>query len=411
MTCVSLLLLSGAEVNPAGADVNTPLCRLIVAPDFRRFIGLETGAAPSQETARWMIHLLLEDNPGKTHDDTQEALNFIKGLPDEWRRAVFRDPFCLALALQHGWPDLAQESWGFGLELGQFSEKLRAAYFIDHFWADDDDDLAELGEVCLDAAVRNEATSILEGLLELGVKAIPPQALLYLIDDVDNLGILKSLVEHGGKVHIRDNETDGDGTFQQHPHWLEMEGCINAMKLAILRRDHSAIRTMLKYSPEPVDPWFRYFYLKEAYTLLEPATVACLLEHPSMRFDEADITHEADLPLAHLVRNVGKICSRPGNPAVEYGPQARMDAVKIWIDCIAAFSQAGVDPTMRDRAGKSALDYLEEHLAYVGKDRFKNHLALALRLDGGLDPEHELGLAGCFYEVLKSIEIMQDTTE
>lgn len=61
-TCVGLLLLSGADVNPVGVDVNTPLCRLIVAPDFRRFLGLgsEPGLWISQADRSRILPLLLQ---------------------------------------------------------------------------------------------------------------------------------------------------------------------------------------------------------------------------------------------------------------------------------------------------------------------------------------------------------------
>jgi hypothetical protein len=122
-----------------------------------------------------------------------------------------------------------------------------------------------------------------------------------------------------------------------------------------------------------------------------------------MRFDEKDITDEADLPLAHLVRHADRICAAThdrDNP--EYGARLRMDNVKPWMACVAAFAQAGVDPRMRDRAGRSALDYLAEHLAYAGRDRFRIHLASELRAVGRAQREDPLDPAGC-WEALRGL--------
>lgn len=372
---------------------------------------LEAGVVPNKEVVLWMFRLVLEETGMRDGQNTARALEFIKRLPTELRCASLRNPLCLILALQQGRLDLARDIWNLGPELSQFSEKRRTDSLTRCIPSFEDEKYIELGVACLDAAVREGAVSILEGMLELGVRPIPGSALLHAVSHSGDPRILKALVEHGGKIHIEDNETDGNGASQQRAHWHEFAKCTNPMKLAIRQRNHPAIKTMLSCSPDPVDPWFRYFYLKEAYTLLDPTTLACLLEHTTMRFDEADITDKADLPLAHLVRNAERICSLPRRPVPEFGPQSRMDAVKTWIDCIAAFAQAGVDPTMRDRAGKSALDYLEEHMAYVGKARFRNHLASALRSDGGLDPEHKLGRAGSFYEALESIGIQSDTVD
>ncbi|KAK4153482.1 ankyrin repeat-containing domain protein [Chaetomidium leptoderma] len=163
---------------------------------------------------------------------------------------------------------------------------------------------------------------------------------------------------------------------------------------------------MLKGSQGPIDPWFRYFYLREAFTFLRPATVACLLEHPSMHFDEGDITDEADLPLAYLVRHAGKICARIYfDQSENVGAGSRLENIKSWMGCVAAFAQAGVDPAMRDRAGRSALDYLGEHIAYLGRDRFRSRLASVLRSAGGLNTGDPLLDPAACYEALKGADI------
>ncbi|KAK4103434.1 hypothetical protein N658DRAFT_505134 [Parathielavia hyrcaniae] len=183
------------------------------------------------------------------------------------------------------------------------------------------------------------------------------------------------------------------------------------MRLAVHRGQTSTIRVMLRRSQHPIEPWFRYYYLKEAYTLLKPATLACLLEHPSMRFDEADLTDEADLPLAHLVRNADRLCAETYDKRNDIfsgkrGPWSRMENIAPWIACVAAFAQAGADPEMRDKAGRSALDYLGEHLAYDGKDRFKKSLASALRAVVGGEEQNDAPLdpVAC-WEAIKALKV------
>ncbi|KAL2126676.1 hypothetical protein VTI74DRAFT_426 [Chaetomium olivicolor] len=78
------------------------------------------------------------------------------------------------------------------------------------------------------------------------------------------------------------------------------DGRVNPMKMAIQSGRNASITVMVCSSTEPTGPWFRYYYLKEAYMMPKPAMLACLLAHPSMRFGEADVTDEADMPLAHL---------------------------------------------------------------------------------------------------------------
>lgn len=117
---------------------------------------------------------------------------------------------------------------------------------------------------------------------------------------------------------------------------------------------------------------FGFFYLREAYTRLQADTLACLLGRPSMHLSEADISRhpdECDMPLAHLVRNVEWICLtyRTAFQGRDAGPRAKADNTEKWMRCVAAFAQAGVDPSLRDRQGKSALDYLGEHLALRGE--------------------------------------------
>jgi hypothetical protein len=362
---------------------------------------LDAGKVLDQEAVLWMVRLVLEERQSTRESGTPAALRFIKGLPAESRCAALRHPMCLALALRQGRLEIAQEIWDLGPQLSHFSEKFQVGDLIYPAPAPPEE-WAELGVLSLNGAAKWSAAAILEGLLQLGVRPIPPCALLHAVNN-QNDEIIGILMKHSGVPHMRDTETDSNvgSEPEYHPIWQQEDGCINPIKLAIQRGRNSAIKVMLEQSQAPIEPWFRYFYLKEAYTLLKPATVACLLEHPSMRFDESDITNEADLPLAHLVRHADRICAvTHDRDNSEYGPRLRMDNVKSWMACVAAFARAGVDPAMRDRAGRSALDYLAEHLAYAGRDRFRIHLASELRSVGEVQREDPLDPAGC-WEALK----------
>lgn len=146
---------------------------------------------------------------------------------------------------------------------------------------------------------------------------------------------------------------------------------------------------------------------------------SCLLEHECLlRASTVDDSGaagensatEIDVPLAHLIRNAERICGRiyqehtPGTfirkpvqpPYVKdyYGRppsrlQVRVDNVPAWMPCVAAFARAGADPTMeRDRVnGKTALEYLGEHLVYDGKGRFQQFLKAKLMALVGVETE------------------------
>ncbi len=340
---------------------------------------LAAGAAPNEATILWMIRMVLEESSGRQRTDrhVKGALNFIAMLPAEPRCAAFRNPLCLMAALRVAWLDMAQKIWGYGPELSRFSSEKVA---VDDWTSPapaPPGALVEVGVLCLHWAARCQAGSVLEGLLELGVRPIPTSALLFSISvkdpDKGNPKILEALVKHGGTIHIRDDMSEGDGNPPRHPTWQAVFGCISPMKLAIFTGNDEAIKTMLKWSQDPVDPWLRYHYLRDACAALRPDTLACLLAHPSMHFTEADVTDETDLPLTHLVRHVEKICKNypRRHPARGSGPESTAWALPTWMRCVGAFAHAGADPTVKDRAGKSALDYLGEQLGYEGKNRFR----------------------------------------
>jgi hypothetical protein len=340
---------------------------------------LEAGAAPSEATILWMIRTVLEESSGhqRTQRHVQGALNLIDMLPAEPRCAAFRNPLCLMAALRVAWLDMAQKIWGYGPELSRFSsEKVEVNDWTNPAPAPPRASV-EAGVFCLHWAAKAQAVSILEGLLELGVRPIPASALLVSFSAHDsskfNPKILEALVKHGGTIHVRDDMSEGDGNPPRHPAWQAVCGCISPMKLAISIGDNEAIKTMLKWSQDPVDPWFRYDYLREACAELRPDTLACLLEHPSMHFTEADVTDETDLPLAHLVRHVERICKNytRRHPVRGAGPESAAWTLETWMRCVGAFARAGADPTAKDRAGKSSLDYLGEQLDYEGKTRFR----------------------------------------
>ncbi|KAL2257691.1 hypothetical protein VTK26DRAFT_9307 [Humicola hyalothermophila] len=116
--------------------------------------------------------------------------------------------------------------------------------------------------------------------------------------------------------------------------------------------------------------------------MLLPATVAYLLGLPGFNLDETHLSDEIDLPLADLVRNAEKLCT--GEEALTCGLIRKMEHVSKWIGCVAAFAQAGVDPSMRDKDGQVGTRLpLGEYLAYTGPNRFRRHLATQLRLQLG----------------------------
>ncbi|KAK3905657.1 hypothetical protein C8A05DRAFT_30541 [Staphylotrichum tortipilum] len=371
---------------------------------------LEAGLVLDKDTVLWMIRAVLDNGHKEAGADTRAALEFIEArAPDAWRAAL-RDPLCFTLALMRRWVDLATEFWGHGLELSGFSQKQDldklnstwAAPF--HGRAIPFDGPAKLGALCLDAAVTCDSHFLLDGLLKLGVGPIPPIALLTAVEDSAN-EILELLVKHGGLVHIKDDETGDDREFRIWNARDRVNGCLNPVRLAIQLGYNDSIRVLLKWSQPPVDPWFRSFYLLEACTMLDPETVVCLLEHPDMRPSEPDITGEIDVPLARLVRLADRLCSRylPDERAFT-GPQSILRNIKRWLACVAAFARVGVDAAVRDRAGKSALDYLGEHMAYVGKNRFRRQLAAELRSVGGVEVGDRADPAAC-YEALAAMEI------
>jgi hypothetical protein len=141
---------------------------------------LDAGMVLDQEAVLWMIRLVLEESQDIQQSATAAALEFIRGLPAEPRCAALRHPLCLALAFRREWLEIAQESWDLGPQLSQFSEKLQV------------DDLVypapappgkwvESGVLCLNWAAKWNAAAILEGLLQLGVRPIPPCALLHAV--------------------------------------------------------------------------------------------------------------------------------------------------------------------------------------------------------------------------------------
>jgi hypothetical protein len=90
------------------------------------------------------------------------------------------------------------------------------------------------------------------------------------------------------------------------------------------------------------------------------------------------------------------------------------------MQCVAAFAQAGVDPTLRTSRGPSALQYLGQHLAYKGPEQLLRHVRSELRAVAGLEREDvgivedgereveveiDLDAAAACYEALKSLKI------
>lgn len=362
---------------------------------------LEGGATLDEDTATWMIRVVLDHS---FREVSRPALEFIETRAPDARRAALRNPLCFTIALRKQWVDLATEIWGHGLELSGFSRTLEKVDDMHRPFPVPFHKPAELGVLCLDAAVRCGSHFLLNGLLELGVGPIPPSALLLAVESTSDK-ILELLVKHGGLVHIRDDETSDEGGQEDDVDWHHLHGCLNPLKLAIKRGYSRGVGLLLKWSRHPVDPWFRAFYLTEACTRLRPETLACLLEHPSMHLSEADITGEIDVPLARLVRLADKLCSRYLRHHRDFiGPQSILRNIERWVACVAAFARAGVDAGMRDRAGRSALDYLREHMEYVGKNRFKRHLAAELRSIGGVEVGGWADPAAC-YEALGTLDI------
>ncbi|KAJ4300140.1 hypothetical protein N0V88_002809 [Collariella sp. IMI 366227] len=366
--CATFLIQNGADVNKADTYGNTPLGEepkwrvpdTITYVDSRRWPRtplehafwdcdfdavegfLEAGSTPDQSTILWMVQLLLESTEGESTPSIRRGFEVLKKLLPK----SVPDARCLYLALRENNLDLAQQLWD----------------------------------------LRSDLAHALLTAVEKG-----------------NLKTIETLVKHGAKVHIRDD----DAEYLRC--WKSVDGCVNPVRLAIRQPNTPSIEVMLNCSTEPLTPWFRYFYLNEAYTTFNPAVVACLLRHPGMHLQQAGIDGGTDLSLAHLVRDVEKICAKghqwdwndgPGS----FGPRLRMKQADEWMECLAEFADAGVDPTLRDSAGKSALDYLEEYMNYTGKNRFKNYLASRLRSAGGAVEGENLDAAAC-YGALKSFYI------
>ncbi len=338
---------------------------------------LEAGAAPNETSIVWMIRMVLEESSTRQRKErhVQGALNFIDKLPAEPRCAAFRNPLCLMAALRMGWLEMAQKIWAYGPELAHFSsEKVEVDDLINPAPAPRGDSV-EVGVFCLHWAARCQAASILEGLLELGVRPIPTSALLVSIPNHDEHKgcpmILEALVKHGATIHIKDDMSDDAGNPKRPPTW-QAPGYRSPMKLAIVIGNNEAIKTMLNHSQDPISPWFRSFYLREACAALRPDTLACLLAHPSMHPASTSVTSETDPPLTHLVHHAERICKNypRKHPVRGSGPEGLAWALPAWLQCVGAFAKAGADPTVKDRDGKSALDYLGEQLDYEGKNRF-----------------------------------------
>ncbi len=356
---------------------------------------LEAGATLDEETVIWMTRLVLEFGTEETHPDTRTALGFVETrAPDAWRAALC-DPVCFAIALAREWLDLATEIWGHGLELSGFSRTLVASDLHGPLSLIASNQPTALGVLCLDAAVRRRSHFFLNGLLELGVGPIPRRIMLDAVKSPTD--ILELLVKHGGPVHISDKATSEDE--------VSRDRCRNPLKLAIQLGYNSTVRALIKFSQHPIDPRFRAFYLSEACTWLDPVALACLLEPPSMRLVEADITGKVDVPLARLVRLADTLCARNKSHDPGFvGPQWVLRNIKRWMACVTAFARVGVDAAVRDRSGRSALDYLREHMVYVGKNRFKRQLAAELRSIGGVAVEDSADPAAC-YEALGAMKI------
>jgi hypothetical protein len=77
------------------------------------------------------------------------------------------------------------------------------------------------------------------------------------------------------------------------------------------------------------------------------------------------------------------------------------------MECVAAFVQAGVDPTLRTRRGESALQFLAQHLAYKGPEKWLRHVGSELRAVAGLERKDvvDLDAAAACYEALRSLRI------
>jgi hypothetical protein len=206
-----------------------------------------------------MLRIVLESGLTRHEGGALVALEFLDSLPTKWRDMRGGSASCLTIALRRKWLDLAQDLWAMGPELGEFSaEKLLVGYWIPVAPAASSDEI-EIGQHCLHAATIQGATSILDGLLELGVRPIPSCALLFAVSD-NRHGILKTLVKYGGPVHIKDRHTDGGVVgYVNCPTWVHLEGCINPLRLAIKQRKYDAIRIMLSESPTPIEPWFRHY--------------------------------------------------------------------------------------------------------------------------------------------------------
>lgn len=172
--------------------------------------------------------------------------------------------------------------------------------------------------------------------------------------------------------------------YDTEPLTLE-QGCKNPLGFAIKMGNVASIRAMLTHFPGDIDPWLRCYYLMEACKRLGPAVIACLVEYPKMHVERSDLywlpdDTAVDVPLVYLIEHVGSICGLV-NLSSDFcmGMMDRSEPIVWWIGCLSAFSKAGVDPRLRNKAGKSGLDFLGDLLVYMRKDRFMIRLAKELR--------------------------------
>ncbi|KAK3987580.1 hypothetical protein QBC44DRAFT_118006 [Cladorrhinum sp. PSN332] len=350
-----------------------------------------------------------------------ETYEFLKGLPVSAESSAAKKLGCLAIALRAGDLDSAQDILDEGLTLSELQTQVpgkRWAYGKER---------VELGTICLREAVaiRHRARSITKRLLELGANPFLPSILLLAVHkrDVETVALL---AKYKVEFNIKDDVT-GQEHDKYHENRMALDevdndwigGCVNPLRLAIKRGNVGCIEAMLANSPNHIDPWFRCYYLREACSRLRPPVVVCLLEHASMHVGEADLPVAPDdtvmdLPLIYLLQNVEKICAlaylSENHNRVDI--TSRLERIGWWIACLAAFAKAGVDLGLKDKTGKSGLDYLADHIVYTGKDRFRTHLAKQLRVTAGIgapvtpeDKDRKETFASMCYELLASPDV------
>ncbi|KAK4226729.1 ankyrin repeat-containing domain protein [Podospora fimiseda] len=348
----------------AFSDGDIELCHLLAAGEVNR-----------DDVWSMLEHLWLEAGQLKGVDFELfgRAYAFLKSL--SLGNSVPNTAGCLAVALRTGRLDDARSI----MEADELSlEELQMKVTWESSLMKDTAESIEIGILCLHQAATMPFSgpikfSITQWLLELGIK--PTCQTLLRAVSLRDLETIALLIKHGAVFNVADDET-GMAVDKDFGERDVSRGCRNPLRLAIELGNIDIVKAILSNS-NYIDPHYRTYYLREACCRLRPRVVACLLDHPIMHIQEADLSQaladpdhpESTLPFIHLTQRAEFLCGTGYRSGLTFqvNPHSRLSFVDSWIGCVSAMAQAGVDPALKDwKTGKSGLDYLGSHLVYMG---------------------------------------------